>query len=377
MLRNTPMNKDNSTRIDIKKLPKVSKLKLLKDICFEPDHKPVHQMIKEIIILSFMNRKFPPRYYFSRYLYKKDRENIRDFFPDEFYAKINNEFNDGHARSVLENKLYFHFFYSQFNVPVPELLAYNHLNMFVAGEKVSEINSSSDFRLFLATLADGIPDNGSIFLKRTWGTYGGDHVYKLNKNQIHEDENYISELYREISSSGYIFQKKIKQHPALDSLNSSCINTIRTDTFIDKEGNAEIMSAYLRTSFTGLHVDNITSGGCSIPIDTESGKLKKLGFMKPGRYGVRQPYFHPVTKTVFENYSIPYFKDVKTLVCRTAKYIPQLRLVGWDVAISETGPVIVEGNSFYEISGCDLTYGGYRKNPVFRKALLEKGYIQS
>ena len=84
---------------------------------------------------------------------------------------------------------------------------------------------------------------------------------------------------------------------------------------------------------------------------------------------------HPLTKTTFENISIPYFNEAKELVCQVAKYVPRLRLIGWDVSISDSGPVLIEGNSFYDMAGGDLAYGGYLRNPVFRKALHEMNYF--
>ena len=69
------------------------------------------------------------------------------------------------------------------------------------------------------------------------------------------------------------------------------------------------------------------------------------------------------------------FSQAKELVLRTAKYMPGLRLVGWDVAIGETGPVLVEGNSDYDITGNDLVDGGYLANTQFRKVLHEINYL--
>jgi hypothetical protein len=55
--------------------------------------------------------------------------------------------------------------------------------------------------------------------------------------------------------------------------------------------------------------------------------------------------------------------------------MPGLRLVGWDIAIVEHGPILIEGNSDYDIAASNLAYGGYRTNPVFRKVLNEIDYL--
>ena len=55
--------------------------------------------------------------------------------------------------------------------------------------------------------------------------------------------------------------------------------------------------------------------------------------------------------------------------------MPGLRLVGWDVAVGESGPILIEGNSDYIIRGNDFTDEGYLANTTFRKVLHEINYL--
>jgi hypothetical protein len=147
------------------------------------------------------------------------------------------------------------------------------------------------------------------------------------------------------------------------------------DTFIDDRSEINIISAYLRMSVTNLPVDNISSGGCCVGVDLSTGKLKKYGYTSFTKAGGQIFSEHPVSKTVFEDFSIPFFQEARELVIKVAGFLPSLRLIGWDVAIGKTGPILVEGNCGYDISLNDLTDEGYRKNPVFRKLLKEINYI--
>jgi hypothetical protein len=52
-------------------------------------------------------------------------------------------------------------------------------------------------------------------------------------------------------------------------------------------------------------------------------------------------------------------------------FLSELGIVGWDVAIGKSGPILIEGNSDYDISGNDLAEGGYLTNTNFRKVLHE------
>lgn len=74
----------------------------------------------EIISLAYLNKSIP-RHYFTRYLFKKNRTNIRDYFPNKFLESIKPFFNDQGDKEVLENKLYFNFFYNQFNISIPKI----------------------------------------------------------------------------------------------------------------------------------------------------------------------------------------------------------------------------------------------------------------
>ncbi len=179
------------------------------------------------------------------------------------------------------------------------------------------------------------------------------------------------ELYFEVIEEGFLFQETVKQHSELNRLNPSCLNTIRFDTFIDIHNNIEIISGYIRMSINNSHVDNASSGGYAVGIDIESGVLKKEGYPKKLTDGVKLLTSHPITNVVFEDFSIPYFNEAKELVIRSSSFMPGLRLVGWDVAIGESGPVLIEGNSNYGMGGNELTMGGYRSSAVFRKILSE------
>ncbi len=348
---------------------------LIAELLKDPDRKSLFRMAGELLYLSFVFRSFP-RHYFSRYLFKKESTGIMNYYPDDFLNfKVKPLFNNKEVIDVLENKLYFNFFYSQFNISLPEIIMYNHRKMFVRDKICTEVNNIREFRLLLEELFKENPGRKSIFIKKTYWSYGGDRIYKLYPAQLENDPEAVVELYSDVTKAGFLFQETVIQHPGLDKLNPSCLNTIRLDTFINSDGNIEILSGYIRMSTINFHLDNISSGGCQVGIDLVTGKLKKNGYFTIRSNGVRVLTEHPVTRTVFRDFPVPLFTQAKDLVKKAARYMPEIRLVGWDVAISESGPVLIEGNSNYDMQGNDLADEGYRANPVFRKVLHEAGYL--
>lgn len=354
---------------------KKSALTLLSEVLSDPESKSFFKMSYEIIVLMLYHKKLP-RHYFSKYLFKKNITNIKDYYTEHFlYYKLKPFFNDLAVRDVVENKLYFDFFYSQFNIKLPKILMYNHRKIFVKGNESFEINNIADFTKELARIFEQNSTCDSIIIKKTYGSYGGEEVFKIMREQISSNPEMIDNLYYKVLKAGFLFQETVKQHSELNLLNPSSLNTLRIDTFIDKDGNIEIISAYLRMSINNIHVDNISSGGCQVGVDLQSGKLKKVGFSEFSIVGTKVFTSHPVTGFVFEDFEIPYFTEAKVLILKVAGYMPGLRLVGWDVAISESGPVLIEGNSDYAMGGNDLSEGGYRTNTIFRKMLKELNYL--
>ncbi len=357
------------------KLSELSYLAIFKDLLKDPDRKSIPRIIYELFYLLIIYREIPV-HYFSRFLFKKQITNIKDYLPNKFLgAKITPNFNDQNVKEVLDNKLFFDFYYSQFNITLPRILMYNYRKMFVIGKKSIEVNSIQDFTTLLEDLFKQNPSYDSIFIKKTLAGSGGSNIFKLFLHQLSRDSVDIEDFYTQIIKSEFLFQETIKQHHELNRLNSSCLNTIRFDTFINSEGVADLISGYIRMSINNSWVDNISLGGCQVGIDLQTGKLKKFGYTPIRNFGVKVLTEHPVSKIKFEDFNLPFFSQAKELVLKTANCMPGLRLVGWDVAIGESGPVLVEGNSDYDITGNDLAAGGYLANSTFRKVLHEINYL--
>lgn len=157
-----------------------------------------------------------------------------------------------------------------------------------------------------------------------------------------------------LKGSSYIIQKVIVQHDELNKINPSCVNTIRIITVRGKSGEPHVFAHMLRLGVNSDH-DNRATGGIGVGI-TEDGSLMKDGMGHHFRVTK-----HPVTGFVFEGYKLPYWDEIKQLVIKAHSLIPDVVSIGWDVAITPTGPVLIEGNDNWEITGPQDTMGGLKK----------------
>jgi glutathione synthase/RimK-type ligase-like ATP-grasp enzyme len=75
-------------------------------------------------------------------------------------------------------------------------------------------------------------------------------------------------------------------------------------------------------------------------IDLKTGKLVRPALDKD----LNEFTHHPKTNVKIEGFQIPFFKEVKEMVKEAALESDKILVVGWDVAITDEGPLIIEGN---------------------------------
>ncbi len=155
------------------------------------------------------------------------------------------------------------------------------------------------------------------------------------------DYSTAAELYRYlIETDRLLVEDFIVQHPTLAAIYPHSVNTLRVVTILSKDGEPHILYAFLRLGNGGRNVDNISSGGMTAPVDVETGVISNVAFDKKSNYYE----VHPETGSPIVGVTIPMWDKVVRLVLDAARKIPQLRYIGWDVAVTETGVEFVEGN---------------------------------
>ena len=54
---------------------------------------------------------------------------------------------------------------------------------------------------------------------------------------------------------------------------------------------------------------------------------------------------HPYSGTIIPGFQIPFWDEAKKMVLQAALVLPNVRFIGWDVAIAKDRPLLIEGNS--------------------------------
>lgn len=225
--------------------------------------------------------------------------------------------NPRNNRHVLENKTLFYKHYSDFFV-----------------HKVADIE---DLR-HKPDIADAILSNpsGKLVFKPADGNCGTDVEIRNC-----EDFGWQSIIEFMEDSDYDLVEEYIEQHPEMNRLSPSAVNTVRIFTQLNDGGGVDILGCRLRISVNSP-VDNMAAGNIAAPIDETTGRLSG-----PAVYSditKEEEEFHPVTHVKIPGFQIPFWKETLEMVKKAARLHPQNRSIGWDIVITEKGPGLIEGN---------------------------------
>lgn len=179
-------------------------------------------------------------------------------------------------------------------------------------------------------------EHDKIVLKDAHGK-GGKQVKIISTSQVKKEE-----LAAYMHKHNYdIVESFVVQHPDLNKLSPSAVNTVRIITQLREHNEVEILGCRMRIS-VNCPVDNLASGNLAATIDEKTGIING-----PGVYSdITKPSVtvHPVTNVTIVGYQIPYWRETIDLVKKAALKHTQNRSIGWDVVITSDGPELIEGN---------------------------------
>lgn len=137
----------------------------------------------------------------------------------------------------------------------------------------------------------------------------------------------------------YILEDIIIQDPNMAVWNSSSVNTIRINSFLNNDKfNAAF--PFIRTGRKGSIVDNGGQGGIFASIDIHTGEICTDGMDEKGNTYKG----HPDSKVIYRGWQIPKWKELLQLTEQIHRNMPKHRYVSWDFAFTNDGWVLIEGN---------------------------------
>lgn len=179
------------------------------------------------------------------------------------------------------------------------------------------------------------------------------------------------------AGSGYLFQTQLRQHPTLRERVGEAISSVRVIVLVDENGPRPFRATW-KIVANGNITDNYhwgRAGNLLGAINLDSGRLWRV----VRGYGMAQECLthHPETGAELSGLILPDWPMVLDLVCRGARLFPMLPFQHWDVALTETGPVVLEinvtgGTYMHQFASGEGLYDPVLQRLVARQQALDR-----
>ena len=236
------------------------------------------------------------------------------FVTAKKFYKILEYLNDENYIVLLHDKLVF-------NELFREYLKRDFINL-----REKDVN---DFKKF-------IKGKKVVFAKDPVGE-GGHGVSKIVLSNYDDIEKLYNEL---VMNKQFLVEEEIIQGKDLNEINPNVVNSFRIITLMDKDGNVHLLNNALR-----INQDNNNVIGCTNDLYFSLNQEGKIDSNVIDDYGNTYEY-HPLTNKKFSEVKIKGVKEAFEMCLKLHKKVPQIRYIGWDVAFTDNGPVLVEGNEY-------------------------------
>jgi len=320
--------------------------------------KPKSRIRKEMNLCKKFWGCYPLHYY--RYnLYRKDKElsesKLLNYIPEFFFYRLFLPFYDSEKYKILlMDKIITEQFFRSLSIPQAHTickLINNHIYtnelVEIRHNDVKQELTEKKYRKIFVKPADGIGGHGVyIFNENDTGRY-------VTKDNDVFNEEFLNKIG---AQNDYMIQSGLEQDPEIAKIYPHSVNTFRIATE-NKNGNVRILYSVLRIGRGENQVDNIAQDGLILRIDIDTGKLGDHATSERCEYFEK----HPDTDFIFKGYKILNWNKIKKFTMENAKKLPQFTYLGWDIALTKGGPLVIEPDLVFGLDGYQLALDGLRE----------------
>jgi hypothetical protein len=171
------------------------------------------------------------------------------------------------------------------------------------------------------------------------------------------------------STDGFLFQKILQPHKKIANLTAGRLAGARL-IFLLRSGLPSLDRALLKIPVGDNIADNFwRSGNIIAAIDNATGKITRA--VSGVGNQMHEVETHPDSGVALRNFEIPGWTDALKICMNACALFPQIRMQAWDVAICESGPVLMEANVGGDFNLPQIAHAKGMMTPEFRRFLKE------
>lgn len=209
-------------------------------------------------------------------------------------------------------------------------------------------------------------DVQSCVIKTTESSHG-DNVWVIKEIEYKDNDAVMTRfdgqellLSSVLGQEALIFESVVRQTKQFSAFNESSVNTVRFMTTLYPDGSVRVIATFIKIGRAGKCVDNAGGGGnVDVCVDVETGEIK-YAIQFDGWHKVKEIECHPDSGTQLNGVYIDNWQSIKEEVIKFQQAFPYCKASGWDIAITDEGPVVIEVNDFWDRTGQYFIRRGWR-----------------
>ena len=311
--------------------------------------KPILAQAREMLLLRRGIGGITPQEYIANRLYDDrlfDMAARRRFLGVIGEHRIDRICNVDHRwRAAAKDKIIFAAMMRGLGFPVPELVAFHHARRrcFMA----RDLRTQEDLGVFLRGLdrpvfgkpLGGRWSLGTISLERY--DAAGDTLLTLGGQAVAVDD--LAGQIATFAAEGYLFQERLEPDALLARACGPAVGTVRLLTAMTANGPA-LMAAAWKVIGGGNIADNFwRPGNMLAAVEAASGTVTRVASGLGRAHRTHEVY--PYSGVRLLGLVLPDWQEARAMWLSAATALAGLRLIGWDIALTDRGPVIVEANT--------------------------------
>lgn len=353
-------------------------MRLLQDyrLAARAANRPLLALLLEALKLRFSVTHLGLSEYLEFQLYRDDLsdEEKRSFGGYRLQSVLEEILVEDYSRFISVDKVTMYAVLGGHGFSIPEVRAVYGA---IRPDSRLRLRNVEDLDRFLRT-----PGNLPVYVKPAFGAFGrgnmlltaiaGDEVVLGDGTSISVPE--LAGTLDKGKSLGWVFQQPLVSHRAIRELTQSDkISGLRIHTFFAPD-RVEVIRAVFKINVGTRDSDNFAhgrSGNMLAAVDIETGKVQRVVSGTGISQQIDPP--HPRSGRSLVGFEIPYWSQTLEMVKEAQAAFHGYICPGWDIAICDDGPRILEVNAFGDI---DLSQHACRSGFIdsrFMSLMRERG----
>jgi len=288
------------------------------------------------LIIAFRYNANPEIYYIFELFTKRRLGQARCFLLANITSALVSYVNNYKSTDETEDKLHYSQMLREHGLSSIKDIAV--INRYGISALNSDTNSAYDLPPIDMIVKPNSGEQADGIIRLEW--LGNGNYYCSNGNQYSKAE--MHKYLQGLATNGqHIIQPRLFNHSGIADLTTKGFSTCRIITGITPTNDIEVVLAVFKMPTGESVVDNFSSGGIASPVNISTAELGVAVSME--NIGIQYGR-HPDTGAKITDRQLPFWPETLALVKSAHAITKGLVFLGWDVGITDDGPVILEAN---------------------------------